>query len=70
MIPEPFSGDKSWDDWIYHFESVAEVCGWDGANKLKWFRLRLTVRASQVFKWLPGTRANYELANAALKNTL
>ena len=38
VIPELFAGDKSWDDWIDHFESVSEVCGWDEANKLKWLR--------------------------------
>ena len=39
VIPELFSGDKSWDDCIFHFESVAEVYGWDGDSKLKWFRV-------------------------------
>ncbi len=69
--PKLFSGDKSWDNWIYHFESVAEVCGWDGANKLKWLRVRLTRRAGQVFRRLPDdARADYELAKAALKNRL
>ena len=68
VIPELFSGDKSWDDWIYHFESVAEVCGWDADNKLKWLRVRLTGRAVQTFKRLPDdVRASYDNAKAALK---
>ena len=68
VIPELFSGDKSWDDWIYHFESVAEVCGWDTDNKLKWLRVRLTGRAGQTFKRLPDdVRASYDNAKAALK---
>ncbi len=68
VIPELFSGDKSWDDWIYHFQSVAEVCGWDNANKLKWLRVRLTGRAGQVFTRLPDdSKADYDQAKTALK---
>lgn len=68
VIPELFSGDKSWDDWIDHFESVAEVCGWDEAARLKWLRVRLSGRAGTVFRRLPdATRADYGQAKAALK---
>ena len=35
VLPDPFSGNASWDQWIYHFESVAEVNTWDGEQKLK-----------------------------------
>ena len=61
VIPEQFIGEKSWDEWTDHFESVAEVCGWDGANKLKWLRVRVTGRAATVFRCLPDTaRGDYE----------
>ena len=69
MIPELFTGDKSWDEWIDHFESVAEVCGWDDVNKLKWLCIRLSGRAGTVFRRLPdATKARYALATAALKS--
>lgn len=69
VIPEPYNGEKSWDEWIDHFDSVAEVCGWDAANKLKWLRVRLTGRAGTFFRRLPeATRADFELATAALKS--
>ena len=68
VIPELFSSDKSWDNWIYHFESVAEVCIWNTDNKLTWLHVRLTGRAGQTFKRLPDdVRASYDDAKAALK---
>ena len=68
VIPDLFTSDKSWDEWIDHFESVADVCNWDGATKLKWLRVRLGGRAGTVFRRLPeGTRADYDGAKAALR---
>ena len=69
VIPELYTGEKSWDEWIDHFESVAQVCGWDAATKLKWLRVRLTGRAGTVFRRLPETtRAHFDLATAAMKS--
>lgn len=69
VIPELYTGDKSWDQWIDHFDSVSEVCGWDAANKLKWLRVRLSGRAGTVFRRLPeATRADFDLAIAALRS--
>ena len=54
-IPELFSGEGKarWDDWIDHFERIADVNEWDGAKKLKWLPARLTGRAATVYKRLP-----------------
>ena len=37
-IPELFSGEGSarWDDWIDHFDRIADVNDWDDAKKKKW----------------------------------
>ena len=68
VIPELYTGEKSWDEWIDHFDSVAQVCGWDGANKLKWLRVRLTERAGTFFRRLPEeTRADFDRATEALR---
>ena len=57
---DPYSGEGSWDDWIDHFESVAEVNKWDGPAKLLWIRVRLTGRAQTAFKQLSEeARATY-----------
>ena len=42
LTPDPYTGEGSWDDWIDHFESIAEVNTWDDAAKLLWLRVRLT----------------------------
>ena len=68
VIPELYVGEKSWDEWIDHFESIAEVCGWEDADKLKWLRVRLSGRAGTVFRRLPDeVKADYGGAKAALR---
>ena len=60
VIPETFSGEESWYDWLDHFESVAEVNKWDNAAKLLWLRARMTGQAQIAYKQLSeGARANY-----------
>ena len=69
VIPELYEGDKSWDVWIDHFESIAEVCGWDDASRLKWLRVHLSGKASAAFRRLPeATKEDYSQAKAALKS--
>lgn len=69
VLPELYTGEKSWDEWVDHFESVADVCGWNAEKKLKWLRVRLSGRAGTTFARLPeATRSNYERAKEALKN--
>ena len=71
IIPDPFSGTDSalgWDEWIDHFESVAEVNKWEEADKLLWLRVRLTGRAQKAFKGLStDAKANYEACKRGLK---
>ena len=45
IIPEPFSGEQSWEDWLDQFESIAAINGWDDEQKLIWLKVRLTGRA-------------------------
>ena len=67
VLPETFTGEKSWEEWSDHFESVAAVNDWDAAAKLKWLRVRLTGRAATTFRRLPeATRGDFALATAAL----
>ena len=53
IVPEPFTGESSWDEWIDHFESAAAVNKWDDADKLLWLQARLTSRAQKAYKNLP-----------------
>ena len=52
VIPETFSGEGSFSEWCDHFDSVAEVNGWDAAAKALWLRVRLVGRAQTAFKRL------------------
>ena len=68
LTPDPYSGEGSWDDWIDHFESAAEVNKWDGAAKVLWFRVRLPGRAQTAFKQLSEeARAAYAECKRALR---
>ena len=44
VLPEIFDSSKNWDEWVFHFESVATVNGWDDADKLRWLPVRVTGR--------------------------
>ena len=68
VLPETYSGEGSFTEWIDHFDSVAEVNAWDDAAKSLWIRVRLVGRAQTAFKWLDAdTRANFAAAKSALK---
>ena len=68
VLPEPFTGETDYCDWIDHFENVAAVNGWDDAAKLQWLRVRLTGKAQTALKRLPeDTRRSYANTLAALK---
>ena len=68
VLPEPFSGEASWEHWDYHFQNVAAVNEWDDGDKLKWLKVRLTGRAQIAFQRLPeATRDDYDAATKALK---
>ena len=68
VLPEPFNGEASWEDWKLHFEDVAVVNEWTAEQKLKWLRVRLTGRAQKAFHRLPEeSRATYAAAASALQ---
>ena len=68
VLPDTFTGEASWDDWICHFENVADVNGWDDNQKLKFLKVRMTGRAQKAFQHLnKGIQANYSEAKRALR---
>ena len=70
VIPELFSGEGNahWDDWIDHFDRIADVNEWDADKQKKWFPARLTGRAASVYKRLSDAiKADLKLTKEALK---
>ena len=68
VLPDVFTGEKSWDEWIDHFAGVAAVNAWEDEAKLQWLRVRLTGRAATAFRRLPEeTRGDFAAATAALR---
>ena len=71
MLPESFSGEGSWEDWLDHFNNVAAVNSWDGEQKLLWLKVRMTGRAQTAFKKLPDdAKWSFEAAVKALGERL
>ena len=68
VIPGKFSGEESWDQWIFHFESAADINKWDAAAKLQWLKISLTGRALASFQRLsPQSIADYKTAKETLQ---
>ena len=60
VLPDTFTGEASWDDWMCHFENVADVNGWDDDQKLKFLKVCMTGQAQKAFQHLNGDiQANY-----------
>ena len=67
LLPETYSGESNFDDWISHFETVASINEWDDAAKLKWLSVRLSGRAQTAFRrFSEVARGTYAAARKAL----
>ena len=68
VVPEPFTGEGSWDHWIDHFESVAAFTKWNAEDKLLWLQVRMTGREQKSYKNLSGeAKSRYELCKKGLQ---
>ena len=68
ILPETFSGDTSWDEWVIHFHNCSDVNEWNDADKLKFLKVRLTGRAQIAFQRLADDKKDtFEHACAALQ---
>ena len=60
ITPDSFNGESAdWDAWMGHFESVAQVNGWDDAAKLLWLQVRLTGKAQTAWNRLTIPHVQY-----------
>ena len=69
VLPETYSGEGEFREWIVHFENVATINSWSEDAKLDWLKVRPTGRAQTAYQHLPqDSRTSYEGAKEALKN--
>ena len=68
IVPEYFTGEGSFEDWIDQFESIAEINHWNDGQKLMWLKVRLTGRALMAYKKFSITaRGSFKNAIKALQ---
>ena len=68
IVPECFSGEQCYEDWIDQFESIAEINHWNDGQKLMWLKVRLTGRALMAYKKFPTiVRGSFKNAVKALQ---
>ena len=68
VVPEPFTGEGSWDDWIDHFESAAAFNKWNAEDKLLRLRVGMTGRVQKAYKNLSGeAKSTHELCKKGLQ---
>jgi len=67
VLPEVFDGQRSFDEWVSHFENVSAVNGWNNDDKLLWLKVRLTGKAHVAFTQLAHeTQQSYATAKKAI----
>ena len=67
VLPEVYDGQKSFDEWVSHFENVSAVNGWNDESKLLWLKVRLTGKAHVAFTQLDHEiQQSYATAKKAL----
>ena len=69
LLPEMFSGDERYEDWIVIFESVAAINSWSDSEKVLWLRIALKGKAHVAYNRLSHeTRESYKASISALRN--
>ena len=68
IVPEYFTGEGSFEDWIDQFKSIAEINHWNDGQKLIWLKVHLTGRALMAYKKFSVTaRGSFKNAIKALQ---
>jgi len=49
IVPEFFSGEGPYEDWIDQFESIGGINHWSNEQKLMWLKVCLTLMAYKKF---------------------
>ena len=61
VLPDEYTGDEDWLDWLTHFELCAKINDWDDKSKTAFLAVRLKRSAQQVYRDLPeATTKSYD----------
>ena len=61
VLPDEYTGDEDWLDWLTHFELCAKINDWDDKSKTAFLAVRLKRLAQQVYRDLPeATTKSYD----------
>ena len=67
VLPDEYTGDEDWLDWLTHFELCAKINDWDDKSKTAFLAVRLKRLAQQVYRDLPeATTKSYDDLKEAL----
>ena len=45
ILPDKFTGDGDFGEWITHFDNVSVINGWNDVEKYNWLNLHVTGKA-------------------------
>ena len=67
VMPDQYTGQEDWMDWIEHFELCARINDWNDETKTDFLAVRLTKAAQQVYCDLPSScKNNYNELKTAM----
>jgi len=67
ILPDTFTGEGDFDEWIDRFEDVADINRWSDADKLRWLKVRLSNKAYVAYGRLPHViKQSYSTTKEAL----
>ena len=52
VTPELYSGDRPFDKWLDHFDTVAKLNDWKVEDAVQWLVVRLVGHEKSAYKWL------------------
>ena len=68
VMPEVFTGEEEWEEWLSAFEACAEVNGWDDPTKCKFMLVRFHGQARKVIHDLDqATKTNWNQLKSELE---
>ena len=67
IMPDRYDGSTHWSDYRAHFESCADINGWNDYHKSRFLRAVLTGNAQQVLTDFHGEEPSYRELSTALE---